>query len=69
MCLAITIRVTRGETFGGTMSLGQALALLRRDIIDRVQAGLDAVKVDLTQQQVDALADLIFNVGIGNFLP
>lgn len=42
------------------------MALLRRDLDERVYPGLDLVTVPLTQQQADALGAFTFNVGPGS---
>ncbi len=60
-------RILEGESFDRPLSPDEGLALLKQDLSDRVQSGLDAVKVNLSQTQVDALGSFIFNVGAGAF--
>jgi lysozyme len=60
-------RILPGEKAPGSISKGEALNLLHKDIDERVQSGLDAVKPDLAQNEVDALGSFIFNVGTGAF--
>lgn len=59
--------VMPGESFPGGLTREQALQLLRTDLQTRVVPYLNQVRVPLTQNQVDALASFIYNVGGGNF--
>lgn len=46
----------------------QALSYLQKHIDDEVMLYIDSlVKVPLTQNKIDALASLIYNIGVGNF--
>ena len=46
----------------------QALSYLQKHIDDEVMPYIDSlVKVPLTQNKIDALASLIYNIGVGNF--
>ncbi len=56
-----------GETIKGPLTREEGLGLLRTDISERVQPGLNLITADLNQNQVNAVGSLIFNVGIGNF--
>jgi len=56
-----------GETIQVPLTRGQGDALLRQDLTERVQPGLDLITADLNQNQVDAVGSLIFNVGVSNF--
>jgi RHS repeat-associated protein len=60
-------RIMDGEKFDKPLTKEQALDLLKQDITDRVQSGLDKVKPDLAQNEVDALGSFIFNIGSGAF--
>jgi GH24 family phage-related lysozyme (muramidase) len=53
--------------FEGGISQGQALDLLREDAAQAVKAVTDLVSVPLNQNQFNALASFVFNVGRGNF--
>ncbi|MEL6237024.1 MAG: lysozyme [Pseudomonadota bacterium] len=54
-----------GEMFNGPISLQQAESLLRNDLHDTEQGIASAVRVPLTQNQFDALASFVFNLGAG----
>jgi lysozyme len=56
-----------GESFPGGISESAARDLLAKDVGAVVNPALDRVAVPLTQHQVDALGDFIYNVGPGNF--
>lgn len=52
---------------GMTITEAEARAILARDL-GAVEAAINAaVKVPLTQHQFDALASLVFNIGVGGF--
>ena len=57
-------RVRPGEEFG-TLTREEAWELMKSDLAPGLRE-LDAVDVELSQHQVDALASFIFNVGVGN---
>jgi lysozyme len=56
-----------GESFAGGMTEPKARDLLAADVAEVVNPVLDRVTVPLTQNQIDALASFIYNVGPGNF--
>lgn len=56
-----------GIKVGDTITEKQATDLLRHDVARTEQAVNDAVTVDLSQHQFDALVSLVFNIGAGNF--
>jgi GH24 family phage-related lysozyme (muramidase) len=47
--------------------VNQALELIEQDIAKRVNWALDKIQVPLSQNQVNALGDFIFNAGGGTF--
>lgn len=49
------------------IDLAQGKAYLRQDL-ENVERCLNALKLELNQNQYDALCSLIFNIGTGNFL-
>jgi len=51
-----------------TISEADAEALLRADLADAVACVNRAVRVEITQNQFDAMVDFCFNAGRGNFL-
>jgi lysozyme len=54
--------------FGGMVISEEVAEDLLREDLDWVEKAIDKwVKVDLTQNQYDALASLVFNIGEGNF--
>ncbi len=53
---------------GMTISEADAEALLRADLADAITCVNRAVRVEITQNQFDALVDFCFNAGRGNFL-
>ena len=56
-----------GEVFGALSSV-EATALLIRDIAEKAEKWIDLyVKVNLTQNEYDALCSFVYNVGAGNF--
>lgn len=55
--------VLPNESFAGPITRDQGLAMLRADVERVVIPSLDQVNVTLSQNQVDALASFIFNVG------
>ena len=57
-----------GETFSAGMTESKARDLLAADDARVVNPALDLVRVPLTQNQVDALASFIYNVGPRNFI-
>ncbi len=50
-----------------TVTTEYALTLLHRDVAHAVSCVNECVEVDLTQNQFDALVDLTYNIGGGNF--
>lgn len=52
---------------GMTITQGQALKILNNDLTQYEDAINNNVKVDLTQNQFDALVSFVFNVGVGAF--
>ncbi|MGH7679493.1 MAG: lysozyme [Gemmatimonadaceae bacterium] len=60
--------VLEGEDFSGGISEAEAIALFEKDVERVVNGALDKIRVDLTQNQVDALGSFIFNVGPGAFV-
>lgn len=58
---------TQGVKRGDTITKKQALDFLRDDAQTAVNAVNQLVKVNLTQNQFDALVSLVFNIGAGNF--
>lgn len=61
-------QIKPGDGIGNTIDAGTAEALFQSDIEDAARTINSAVKVELTQRQFDALADLVFNIGPTNFL-
>ena len=53
---------------GMTINEADAEMLLRADLTDAVACVNRAVRVEITQNQFDALVDFCFNAGRGNFL-
>ncbi len=53
---------------GMTINDADADALLRADLAEAVECVNRAVRVEITQNQFDALVDFCFNAGRGNFL-
>jgi len=60
-------KIQEGETFDKPLTREEALALLAKDVSEKVLPSLDAVRVELAQNQADALGSFIFNVGSGAF--
>ncbi|MDC9592489.1 lysozyme [Xenorhabdus sp. IM139775] len=58
---------TKGVKPGQVITVQQAEAFLRQDLIPIYGAIERLVKVPITQGQFDALCSFIFNLGIGNF--
>jgi len=56
-----------GESFPGGLTVAQAQELFAKDVERIVSPVLDRIKVQLTQNQVDAIGSFVFNVGPGNF--
>lgn len=56
-----------GESFPGGLTVEQAQELFAKDVERIVSPVLDRIKVQLTQNQVDAIGSFTFNVGPGNF--
>lgn len=60
-----------GHTFkvvaGMTCTQEQAEAWLREDVLRASNAVNVLVKIELNQEEFDALTDFVFNLGIGNF--
>lgn len=58
---------TGGVKKGDVITQAQAEDLLRKDLI-KFEAGVsNALTVETTQQQFDAMVSLAFNIGLGNF--
>ena len=58
---------TGGVKLGDTCTKAQALEWLAEDVVEAEEAIEKYVKVDLSQDQFDALVSFIFNCGAGNF--
>lgn len=58
---------TEHAFIGNTITKKKAIELLRLDLRDSEKAVNSLVKVELTQDQFDALSSLVFNIGTGNF--
>lgn len=58
---------THGVREGDTCTQAQADAWLLDDVADAVAAVNRYVTIKLSQHQFDALVDLVFNIGTGNF--
>jgi lysozyme len=56
-------KVLAGEQFDKPMTKEEAEELLKSDVQKTVQPSLDKIKGDLTQNQVDAVGSLVFNIG------
>lgn len=56
---------TRGVKMGQTITMAQADALLRGDLLP-CEKYVNSLNLDLTQNQFDALVDFAFNCGVGN---
>jgi lysozyme len=59
---------TKGVTKGQHVTPEQAEEFLREDLAWVEKVINDRVKVPITQNQFDALASLVFNIGEGNFV-
>lgn len=57
---------THGVKMGMTITQAQADAFLKDDI-KPLEGVLNAMGINYTQNQFDALSDFIFNLGVGNF--
>lgn len=70
-CPAGILTIGYGHTgnvkIGDNISLKQADCYLMQDLYQAEKAINQMVKVDLTQNQYDALCSLVFNIGTGNF--
>jgi lysozyme len=53
---------------GMTITQDECMELLRGDIAHAEKVINDAVKVNISQNEFDALCSFVFNVGAGNFL-
>jgi lysozyme len=62
-------KVLPGETFSQPLTQAAAVALFQADMKTKVVPFMrsDTIKAALNQNQVDALASLIFNIGGGSF--
>lgn len=58
---------TRGVQIGDTCTREKAEEYLRDDLKDTEEAIEALITVPLTQNQFDALASLVYNIGSGNF--
>lgn len=65
--LTIGLGHTRGVKEGDVITKEKAYELFREDCKE-VEGQLNRLKLNLNQDQFDAVADLIFNIGIGQFL-
>lgn len=63
----IGIGHTGGVTPGQVCTEEEAIEWLKEDCAEAEEAINDYVDVELTQNQIDALVSLIFNIGVGNF--
>ena len=59
--------VLDSEDFSGGISEPEAIKLFEKDVERVVNGSLDKIKVELTQNQIDAIGSFIFNVGSGAF--
>jgi len=59
--------VRDGEDFSRGITEAEAITLFEKDVERVVNGALDRIKVDLTQNQIDAIGSFIFNVGSGAF--
>ena len=57
-----------GVSEGLTIDGAEAEAFLQADLADAISCVNKAVKVEISQNQFDALVDFCFNAGRGNFL-
>lgn len=60
-------QIQPGEDFSAGLSRLQASQLLDQDLVSREDAINQSVTVPINQNQFDALADFVYNVGIGAF--
>ncbi len=60
-------QIQPGEDYSGGITEGKASDLLDQDLVSREDAINNNVTVPINQNQFDALADFIYNVGIGAF--
>ena len=58
---------TAGVRLGDTVTVEQALTLLRGDVREAERGVLSCVKVPLSQGELDAYVSLAFNIGTGAF--
>jgi lysozyme len=65
--LTIAYGHTKGVREGQECNMEQAVAWLRADVQEAVDAVNRLVKVALTQNRFDALVDFVFNLGAGAF--
>jgi lysozyme len=59
--------VLDGEDFSRGITESEAIELFEKDVERVVNGSLDKIKIDLTQNQIDAIGSFIFNVGSGAF--
>jgi lysozyme len=59
--------VLAGENFSGGVTEAEAIKLFEKDVERVVNGALDKIKINLTQNQIDAIGSFIFNVGPGAF--
>ena len=59
--------VLDSEDFSGGITEAEAIKLFAKDVERVVNGALDRIKVDLTQNQIDAIGSFVFNVGSGAF--
>lgn len=59
---------TKGVRPNDIVTQRQAEDLLRKDLIECESAVNNLIKVNITQNQFDALVSLVYNIGVGNFV-
>ncbi len=59
--------VLSSEDFSRGITESEAIELFEKDVERVVNGALDKIKVELTQNQLDAIGSFIFNVGPGAF--
>ena len=59
--------VLKGENFSGSITEAEAIKLFEKDVERVVNGSLDKIRVELTQNQIDAIGSFIFRFGPGAF--